>query len=64
MAKNTPNQKMKDMNIRHTEIIEEMILTQKDKTDGFINNGIKIRSGRVAHQFRIDGIPYWVIMAG
>jgi len=64
MPKIPKNKKMEDMNANHIEIINEMIETQKDKTHGFANNGIKDRKGRGVHEFRIDGIPYWIILAG
>ncbi|RLA38959.1 MAG: hypothetical protein DRR06_19920 [Gammaproteobacteria bacterium] len=60
----TPKRKMTEMNNSHIEIISEMIESQSEKTNGLVNNGIKDRQGRGAHEFRINGIPYWIIMAG
>ena len=55
---------MDEMNNDHMIIIKEMISTQKDKTPGFSDNGMKNRKGRGVHEFRINGIPYWVMLAG
>ncbi len=63
MAKKA-KQKMDEMNNDHMIIIKEMISTQKDKTPGFSDNGMKNRKGRGVHEFRINGIPYWVMLAG
>ena len=64
MAKKLPKKKLEDMNTSHMEIIQEMIESQQEKTHGFANTGIKNRQGRAAHEFRINGIPYWIMMAG
>ncbi len=64
MANNKAKKKMDEMIETHLDIISEMIESQARKTHGMANNGIKDRRGRGAHEFRINGVPYWVIMAG
>jgi hypothetical protein len=62
--KKTAKKKLEDMNSSHIEIIDEMIETYMLQSDRIVNEGIENRQGRGAHKIRIDGIPYWIILAG
>ena len=59
-----PRQRMEDMNVEHWRIIREMIELRETLENTFKDKGIKNRKGRIAHEFRIDNIPYWIILAG
>jgi hypothetical protein len=62
--KKSAKKKLEDMNSSHIEIIDEMIETYMLQSTRVVNEGIKNRQGRGAHKIRIDGLPYWIILAG
>jgi len=64
MAKKAPKQRLEDMNEEHWRIIESMVDAETFNTPNLKDKGIKKTNKRVRHEFRIDGIPYWIILAG